>query len=230
MTTVSDLIQLALKDLNVLAPGEALSSEDAADALATLNMMLGQWQVQKLYVVGQRLVTFACTGAQTYAIGPSAAVDTVLPASVDSAQYTLNGITYPVSVLNSREDYENITLKSIAGTLPTAIFFQRDYPLGTIYVWPQPSVGSITLVTKDVLTEYASLSDDTAVPPEYALAMRFSLAELLMPTFGVGPRPDIVANAIKARKVMKRNNLSIPLMGQPQEVLNNGRFSIYSGQ
>lgn len=230
MTTVNDIITAALKDINVLGAGETASSEDAADALTMLNQMLGQWQAQAVYVYGQRLVTFNCDGSQTYAIGPGATVDTTLPTAIDSANYVLNNISYPVAVIESREDYQNITLKTIVGTIPSAIFYQRDWPQGTIYVWPQPGTGSLVLVCKDVLTQYTSLADDTNVPPEYALAMRFSLAELLMPTYGVGPRPDIVAMATRARKVMKRNNLNIPMLGQPQEVLNNGRFSIYTGQ
>lgn len=230
MTTANDLISQALKDINVLAAGETLSPEDASDALAMLNQMLGQWQAQKIYVYGQRIVSFNCDGSQSYAIGPGQTIATTLPTAIDSATYNLNGITYPVTVLDSREDYENITLKAISATIPSAIFFQRDWPTGAIYVWPQPAGGSINLVTRDVLTTYTSLSDDVAVPPEYQLAMRFSLAELLMPTYGAGPRPDIAAMAARARKVMKRSNLNLPIMGQPQGVLHNGRFSIYTGQ
>ncbi|MGE5650943.1 MAG: hypothetical protein ACM34A_12170 [Bacillota bacterium] len=231
MTTAADIINMALKDIGVIASGETASAEDAADALMTLNQMIGQWQAQKSYVTGQQAISFNVTGEQTYSIGSGADINTTLPVAIDSAFYRLNGIDYPVDVLNSFEDYENITLKTITGTIPSAIFYRRDYPNGTIYVWPQPQTGSINLVTRDNLPTYAALTDPLNVPAEYELALRYSLAELLLVSFPQAtPRMDVVSMAQRARRVMKRNNLNIPMMGQPQEVLSNGRFSIYSGR
>jgi hypothetical protein len=45
MTTVSDIINQALKDVGVIGPGESASGDDAADALDALNQLLAQWQV-----------------------------------------------------------------------------------------------------------------------------------------------------------------------------------------
>lgn len=230
MTTVNDLITGALRDVGVIASGESPSADDAADSLEVFNQMIGQWQVLKMYVTGQHRVSFTATGAQTYTVGPSATVDIQLPVSIDSAFYTLNGIDYPVHVLTSFEDYEDITLKVLTGTIPSAVFFQRSAPTGTLYVWPQPNTGTLNLVVRDVLDTYTDLTTDITVPAEYALAMRLSLAELLLTAYSLPPRPDIAFQAAKARKVIKRNNLNIPMMGQPQELLNNGRFSIYTGQ
>jgi hypothetical protein len=230
MTTVNELLSLALKDIGVIASGETMDPSTQSDALATFNQMIGQWQVQKMFVTGQHQVSFPVNGSQTYTIGPGAAVDVPLPASVDAAFWRFNNVDYPVSVLESFEDYENITLKTLASAVPTAIYFQRNYPTGTLYVWPQPSAGTLNLVLRDVLPTYTNATSDISVPDEYALAMRFSLAELLLTTFGMPPRADISALASRARKVMKRNNLSIPMMGQPQGPLSNGRFSIYTGQ
>jgi hypothetical protein len=229
--TASDIVLHALKDINVLGAGETLPAEDGFDALATLNMILAQWQVQKVYVYGQRVIAVPCNGAQTYTIGPAATVDTTLPPEIDSATYVLRSVTYPLTVIESREDYENITLKAIAGTIPSAVFFQRDYPQGTLYVWPQPSMGTLNLVTRDVLNSYASLAEDIAVPPESALAMRMTLAEMLAEgAYGKVITPRYAAMAKNARKVMKRINLNLPMLGQPAELVSKGRFSIYSGQ
>lgn len=230
MTTANDIINLALKDAGIIAAGETADADTFNDALTTFNQMIGQWQVDKVYVTGQQKVGFTATGAQVYTIGPGAAIDVPLPVDIDEATYTLGSIDYPVRLINSFEDYQNITLKSITGTIPSAIFYQRNYPTGNLYVWPQPGTGTVNLVVRDVLSTYTDSTADIDVPPEYALAMRFSLAELLIITFGQQMRPDIAMQAAKARKKLKRNNLSIPILGQPQELLSTGRFSIYTGQ
>jgi hypothetical protein len=92
-------------------------------------------------------------------------------------------------------------------------------------------MGTVNLVTRDVLNSYASLAEDIAVPPESALAMRMTLAE--MPAEGAYGKvitPRYAAMAKNARKVMKRINLNLPMLGQPAELVSKGRFSIYSGQ
>lgn len=230
MTTVIEIITDALQDLSIYGPGETVSADDAQKCLRTLNKMLSQWQAQKLYVPGLQDVSFSPTGAVSYAIGPSATINVTLPVQIDSAFYRLNNIDYPVTVITSFEDYSNITLKTIAGTIPNAIFYERSYPQGTIYIWPQTSAGEIHLITRDVLTQYTFLTDDINVPAEYALAMQLSLEELVARTYGKVVTPDLKMDAKNARKVVKRNNLNLPILGQPQEVLSNGRFSIYSGQ
>lgn len=230
MTTVTEIITDALQDLNVYGSGEAVTAADAQKCLRMLNNMLAQWQARKMYVTGQRDLSFILTGAVSYTIGPSATVDTTLPVQIDACFYRLNGIDYPVTVLNSFEDYSNITLKEIVGTIPNAIFFQRAYPQGTIYVWPQPGEGEIHLVTRDLVSQYTSLNDTISLPPECALAVQFSLEELIARPFGRVVTPDLKLDAKNARDVMKRANLNIPMMGVPPELVRNGRFSIYTGQ
>jgi hypothetical protein len=230
MTTVSEIITDALQDLNVYGSNDPITDADARKCLRMLNKMLAQWQARKMYVTGQRDVSFAMTGAVSYAIGDGQTVDTPLPGQIDACFYRLNDIDYPVTVLNSYEDYANITLKQIVGTIPNAIFFQRSYPSGAIYVWPQPAVGEIHLITRDIVSQYTSLTDTVTLPPECALAVQFSLEELIARPFGRQVTPDLKLDAKNARDVMKRVNLNIPMMGVPQELLQNGRFSIYTGQ
>lgn len=230
MTTVSEIVKDALQDLNVYGPSDSVSAHDAQYCLRALNKMISQWQVQKMFVPGQHTQSFPCNGQQVYTIGPSAQIDTTLPVTVDAAYYRLNNIDYPLTVLHSFEDYSNITLKELDGTIPNVVFFQRQWPQGNVYVWPQPSQGQIFLVLRDILQQYESLTDDIEVPQEYALAMQYSLEEKIARTFGRQVTPDLRVDAKTARDVLKRNNIDIPMMGMPQGILSNGRFSIYTGQ
>ncbi len=230
MTKVTEIITDALQDLNVYGPGDAITAHDAAFCLRTLNKMISQWQAQKMYVPGQHVESFPCNGSQITTIGPGATLDIPLPVTVDSAYFRLNNIDYPLTVLSSFEDYSSITLKQLSGSIPNVVFYQRQWPQANLYVWPQPQTGQIFLVLRDVLNQYTSLTDDIEVPPEYALAMQYSLEEKIARTFGRAVTPDLRLDAKNARNVMTRNNTDIPMMGMPQGILGNGRFSIYTGQ
>lgn len=230
MTTVNEIIIDALQDLNVYGPGDAISAHDQQYCLRSLNKMISQWNAKKMYVLGQYSLPVPCDGSQTYEIGPGATVDAPMPVKVDSAYYLLNGISYPMPVLTSYEDYVNITVKELSGTIPNTVYFNRHAESGTLYVWPQPSQGQIMLTVRAILDKYANMNDVITVPGEYALALQYSLEEQISRTFGKALTPDLMLLAKNARDTIKRNNLSIPRMGMPGELLTNGRFNIYSGQ
>lgn len=227
MTTVIDIIKLSLKDINVLGTGEAPTADMSADCLATLNQMISQWQTQKLYVYAQKVISVPMTGAQTYTIGIGGDINVDLPARIDSAEWRLNGVDTPVRVLQSLQEYETIGVKTLAG-IPWYLFYQRNYPLGVINIWPQPSSGDLRLVTREQLTQYTTLTADLVVPPEYVLAIRYSLAELIAPMFGVSAPNNIIALGRNARQVMKRNNTEILPLYMPNEVYYNYRYDINS--
>lgn len=228
MTAAIDIINLALKDIGIIGNGQTASADDISDCLTTLNQMLGQWQADKLYVFAQEDVSTPATGGQSYTIGPGATMDTALPVKIDGAFWRDNGIDYPLIVLNSFEDWERLSPKALAG-VPRFAFFQRDNPVGLVYLYPQPSTGELHVITRVQLTRYATTADKLIVPPEYELALRYSLAELIAPTFGTQLRPDVAALAAKSRRMMKRNNVRIPTLGMPEAVVDRGRYDIYRG-
>lgn len=227
MATVIDIIKLALKDINVIGSSETPSADVASDCLATLNQMIGQWQVQKLYVYAQKVISVPMTGAQTYTIGSGGDINVPLPAQIDSAEWRLTGVDYPLDVLQSIQEFETIGVKVQQGN-PWCIFFQRDVPLGTIYIWPQPAGGELRLVTRQQLTQYTALTTEMVVPDEYVLAIRYSLAELIAPMFGLAAPNNIIALGRNARRVMKRNNTEILPLFMPVEVNYDYRYNINS--
>lgn len=218
MAAVIDILNLALRDVGVIGEGQTASAETTNDALTTLNQMIGQWNAQKIAVLAQKEVSFAATGAQTYTIGVGGAVNTALPVKVDAALWRDGEVDYHLEVIESFEDYQEIGIKELSG-VPAAIHFQRTFPLGLLYVYPQPSTGSIYLTVSVPLSSYATVADTLTVPSEYELAFRFSLAELLAITFSTPLRPDVAMQAAKARRIMKRNNVRIPQLNMPSAVL-----------
>lgn len=66
----SDLIGLALRNIGVGAMGTTPGPQDIADAIMSLNMMLGQWQQRRWLVPNLVDRCFMSTGASVYSIGP----------------------------------------------------------------------------------------------------------------------------------------------------------------
>lgn len=215
MTIVADLLNLCLKDIGIVGEGQTASADSMADAFDTLKQMLGMWQADKLYVYASKEIAATLTGAASYTVGTGGVVNVPRPVKIDAAFWRSGGVDYPVEVLDSFVDYEAIAVKGQGGEIPSAICYVPSYPLGTLYVYPSTSAGALHMVARVDLPSYVDSFDDLALPPEYALAIRYSLDELLSISFQAPLRPDIPPMAAKARKIMKRNNVSIPLAQMP---------------
>jgi hypothetical protein len=228
MTTVADIIDLALKDAGIIGSGQTASAEDTADAFATLNQMIAQWQIDGLMIYATAQVSFSLTGAQSYTIGSGATINTTRPKEIISAFWRDGSSDTPLHVLASAEDYQRIGDKSSTGT-PACVFYSPSYPLGTLYVYPVGSSGAIHLTVSQPLSAYATTADDLGLPGEYEMTARFCLSELLSSVFGTPLRPDIAAHARKGRKLLKRNNLHIPTLQMPAQLVRQS-YDIEGGQ
>lgn len=228
MTTVARILELALKDAGVLGEGETASAETQLDAFDTLKMMVSQWQIDGLMIYAMAEISFAATGAQSYTIGTGGTVTAARPAEVAAAFWRNGSTDDPLEVLTSYEDYQSIASKSDTGT-PEAVYYDPDYALGTLYVWPKASTGSIYLTVRSPLPSYASTTDNLSVPGEYELALRYGLAEMLTASFQLPLRPDIAALAKRSKKLIKRNNVHIPSLQMPDGIPSHGRYNINSG-
>lgn len=228
MTTVADILDLALKDAGVIGAGQTASAEDTNDAFATLKQMIAQWQIDGLMIYATAQVSFNLTGAQSYSIGSGGTINTTRPKEIIAAFWRDGSTDTPLGVLPSTEDYQRISDKSATGT-PECVFYSPSNPLGTLYVYPVGSSGAIHLTVLQPLTAYASTADDLGLPGEYELAARFCLAELLCTTFGTPLRPDVAAQARKGRKIVKRNNVRIPSLQMPAQLVRH-HYDIESGQ
>lgn len=226
MATVSDILNLALKDAGVIGEGETASAETTQDAITTLNQMLGLWQVDSLSVYAQQEISFNASGASTYTIGDGATVDATRPVSIESAFYRNNGIDYPITVLNDFTEFQSICSKTQSGD-PSYLFYRAAVPNGVIYLWPQPSSGTVHLTTLVDLPEYTSVANSLSLPRSYELAVRSNLAVLLSATFGTALKPGVGALAVQSKKMLKRSNVRIPQLGMPCELIPH-HYNVFS--
>ena len=142
------------------------------------------------------------------------------PLSINSAFVRINtnsngmpilngGLDYPVAILNV-EDYEMIGLKTLAGPWPKALYYQPSEVLGNIFVWPNPSQGEMHLFAGTVFSRYTTINDPIILPQGYTMALRWCLAERLMPMYGKASQTQIAminAYAAQAKATVKRRTI-----------------------
>lgn len=99
MTTANDLILGALKRINVYAPGESLASDDAQDALDTLNELLDSWSTDQasVFASAENILTFT-PGKYQYTIGNYVSSNFFTGTLVNGSP-TISGVTIPSDLI-----------------------------------------------------------------------------------------------------------------------------------
>ena len=136
---------------------------------------------------------------------------------------TGGGLDYPVSVLNI-EEYEMIGLKTLNGPWPKAVYYQPTEVLGNIYLWPNPAQGEMHIFADNIFTRFTSLYDVMALPEGYSMALRWCLAERLMPMFGKASPTQIAmiqSYAAQGKSTIKRTNMRPVQLARYDNVLTS---------
>ena len=146
--------------------------------------------------------------------------------TTSNGQPILNGgLDYPISVL-ALQDYEMIGLKTLNGPWPKAIYFNPGADTGNLFVWPNPSQGEMHLFANTIFSRYGTLYDNIVLPQGYSMALRWCLAERLMPMYGKASQVQISminAYAAQAKATLKRNNMSPLQVARYPDALMNSR-------
>jgi hypothetical protein len=236
VSTPADIVALALVHAGVVGQGQIGAPEDTNNAFDILNMMLSQWSRKRWLVYHLIDVSKVTTGAQSYTLGPGGDFNTPRTDRIESAFVRQllpggqNQPDYPLEILQSREDYNQIALKTM-GTWPSVLFYDSGYPMGAVYVWPLPAASQfeVHLSLKQPLTQFASLAQDIVLPPEYIPALFYNLAARLRPAYGMGPDPTITAMAKDALNVLRGANTQIATLRMPGTLVGQARmYNVFS--
>jgi hypothetical protein len=136
-----------------------------------------------------------------------------------------SNLDYPVAILNV-ESYEMIGLKTLNGPWPKALYYQPTQPLGNLFVWPSPAQGEMHVFADMMLAQYDSMYDDIVLPQGYTMALRWCLAERLMPMFGKKSPEQIqmiMAYAAQSKSNLKRTNMKPQQIARYDDALLNSR-------
>lgn len=170
-------------------------------------------------------------GLGTYTLSASQTVGSITmnayyqrPLRINSGFVRVSTIDYPVQPL-SQENYEMIGLKILNGPWPRAFYYQPSIPLANITFWPVPASGEMHLYVDTVLGQFNTLSDTVNLPQGYNLALRYGLAELLLPEYGRASHDStelVTRYAAEGRALIKRTNMQPQQVSSYDPVLLNG--------
>lgn len=226
LLTPRDLVTMSLKAIGVLGVGQTASPEDASDAFSAMNAMLGVWARKRWLVLHLIDVPFQATGQLSYTIGPTGDINVPRPDRIEAAffrqfvQDQPNEVDYPLQIIDSREDYNQIALKTLS-TWPLAVFYDSAYPLGNVFIWPVPQAGlyEIHLSIKDTLAQFQSYYTQVNLPPEYIEAIWTNLTIRLAAIYpGTQPSPAVEALAKSSLATIRGANAQIPTLDLPPGV------------
>ncbi len=230
ITTAGDLIRGALGKLLVLGTQDTLASADMDTGLDVLNAMLDSWWLESLAVYAVNQQSFATTaGVSSYTIGPGQTWNTTRPNRVLSSVASYQGVDYPVNAID-RAQYDRIPYKATSG-IPIVLFYDREFPTGTVYLYPGPSPSGITikLNTYQQLQSFANIADPIDLPPGYARMIITNLAVELAPDFGRQASNELLLTARESKAAVKRNNQQDVLAQYDGAILyGSNAYNVYS--
>lgn len=240
MTTATDILTSAAKALGYLGRTEVLSAGDANDALVCFNRMLDSWSNEKLmsYPVLERSFSLIA-GTQTYTIGvgpPPGYINSTRPYDIVQAFVRdFNQNDYPVKVI-PRDQWNDIGAKYITSQIPDQLFYDPQFPLGVINIFPVPLIGYTVFFDSTLdQVDQSSLVQAIQMPVGYERAYVFNLA-LDMMSMGFPCMLDdkgvlrLTANAMEAKGNIKRANMKEVKAGYDQTIVarSNATYNIYS--
>jgi len=205
--TASVIINSALRRLRVLQAGEQPDATESADALQSLNDLLGTLSIEKLFVPQTTNETFNLTvGKQTYTIGTGGDFNTGRPISISKAYTTILDVDYPCEVI-PRKKWLGIVYKKTSSSYPYWLNYHDTSPLGVIEFYPIPTDAStFTMDSIKQLTEFTALNTPTDLPKEYERYLKFALANDLGPEYGKALTPADYTVMNRMYRRIKDNN------------------------
>ena len=212
--TTQSVITQAIQKIKVYAPGVSVISADLLLLQNVMNQMLDGWSTETLACYANVETSFVLqVGVNAYTIGAGGVINTTRPISISTgpgAAYLKdsNNVRYPVNVIE-QDQWNSITLLTVQSTLPDTLFYDPQYPLGIINVFPQPSSAyTMYFDSRIPFVDMTSLTQTFSLPPGYIDAIIDNLAVKAWPYFKQGDPPaKMVEDAGTSLGRVKRANL-----------------------
>lgn len=240
--TVRTIIVSAFNELQLYAPGEDIANVDIAKGFQSLNIMLDSWS-------NESLSTF-CILEQSILLTPPTALYTIGPGGtgIDTSKggqrplriiegpgaayiQDTNYNNYNVDVI-TRAEWNMIGNRTINSNIPNCIFYDPQFPLGQLNVFPEPNIGyTLFFDSYSQLARMPSIDVDIDLPPGYEKALQHNLAIELSSSYPIAKlSAQTVALAREAKANIKRTNSKILLSVYDPELITKatGSYNIYS--
>lgn len=205
----SDIIYGALRNISSVTPGEAIEGTEVTNALTVLNQLMAAFSMEWGLINVPTLEAFPLIVGQTsYTIGTGGNFNTVRPDTIFNQWLydSSSQIRYPIKQLADNQ-YNAIPLDTIQ-SIPKAIFYDPQYPLGIIYIYPVAALTTYTLNIESIkpIAQFSTVTSAMNLPGEYFKTLKLLLADELAPEYGFEITGKLAENIEKARMLMKSRN------------------------
>jgi hypothetical protein len=226
MTNATKIIHNALDSLGLRGTGQRVEGAVLTHCLARLNTMLEAMNLGPTFAYTQTTTVVPVTSASmSLSIGPGQDIDIARPDRIEGSSFVRVGtVDYPLTPVD-RDTYNSIQLKTLGSAWPSVCFWDGGNPLGNVFLWPQ-GTAVVHLVTSTAVGHFADLTTEYALPNGYERMFSFSLAEEVAPDFQAEVPASVTRIAQASRRIVKRNNLTVPQMNIPRTLdQDNGRYA-----
>lgn len=213
MATGTTIIDGALKALQVLREGGSHSTDQGTYALSVLNRLIGRFNLQRgMSVFYEGQANHSWTSGSSKTIGASGDFNVTWPTRIVFASYVgADGFAEPIKHTEDRSIYERVYDKALAGSPPELLYYDKAYPLGTLYVWPVPQAAwTLRLSTWNQLASIATVGTTVNLPPGYEDMLTWNLAEALWPTYPTEQTRDFVRTEATLSRAAVRGFNAVP--------------------
>ncbi len=211
------LIQAALERIGAYGPGQIVTAADSSRGLDQLNKLLDSLSNESLACFAISQINFTLIPGKTqYSIGTTGTPDinATRPLKIREGEgmayvQDSNGNNYDVVVVpQSRWNMLGNRSVLTQSNVPSMLFYDPQFPLGLINIYPTPTVGYQMFVSSLLqLASMQSLTQFFNLPPGYELMLETALAEQLWPFFKSSEiSATLQRQATKAKAVIKRLN------------------------
>ena len=181
LVTTQRVIRMAYKDAGLVQDGDEPNGEQYADGLLRLYDLINYMQTQglKLWLQTDQAVTLVA-GTATYTLGPSGDVVMTKPMRVLQAYWLDSSSNRTPLIPLSRDEYTRLSQTTSQGAV-NSYFVDKQQTQLSVSVWNVPdttaAAGTLHLILQVQATTPVALTDTTGFPQEWALALRWGLAD-----------------------------------------------------
>ena len=237
MPTAQQILTRSAKAIGYLGRTEVLTAQDANDGLDALNSLVQSWAGENLMSYANQTITHTLVpNTSSYSIGSGGDINTTRPDNITQAWIRDdNSLDYPMTIL-PQDRWNNIGMKSITSQIPTTLFYDPQYPLGVINIFPSPlQAYELRANAVQQLTAFSTMTHSLSVPPPYERAYILNCAlELVTAGFPcqLSDRDyaQLMNNASEAKANLKRNNIKEVLAKYDDAIVSrsDATYNIYS--
>lgn len=231
MATARDIVTSALRKIHVIGLGASLDSDEADQALSTLNDMLTSYSAEGAMIFDETLESFSLTANQSsYTVGSGLDFNTTAPLYIMNAYVRQGTIDYPLKIVDSNQ-YSAIAQKSLSGSVPLVLYYDSNYSSPKIYLYPVPaSADTLYMTSAKALTEFTDLDTAFAMPAHYKAMLVHNLAVWIAPEYEREASPTIQGIAARTKKTVIAQNRRNEHFNATLEGIPGGGSPAYTDQ